>query len=186
MVTERIADLVVDGRRIHQVGLPYHWGWKGIATGDSANDLLPLALDSNVHISEFKAATCDVRPGPPAPRPGAARAGRRVPQSRPGSPSAPRRRSPDTLRDARPHLTTPGRSPTLWVVPVKLEGSWTLVAWRRHEEDGTITYPFESSLYPNWSGADQTRQVSGDADELVLRTPPIDGVVNEISSARAH
>ncbi|MCA1689937.1 MAG: molybdopterin-dependent oxidoreductase, partial [Actinobacteria bacterium] len=63
MVTERIPDLIVDGRRIHQVGLPYHWGWKGLATGDAANDLLPLALDSNVHISEFKSATCDVRPG---------------------------------------------------------------------------------------------------------------------------
>ncbi|MEA2355269.1 MAG: formate dehydrogenase major subunit, partial [Solirubrobacteraceae bacterium] len=63
MVTERIPDLLVQGRRTHQVGLPYHWGWKGLATGDSANDLLPLALDSNVHISEFKAATCDVRPG---------------------------------------------------------------------------------------------------------------------------
>ena len=63
MVTERIPDLVVGGRSIHQVGLPYHWGWKGLATGDSANDLLPLALDSNVHISEFKSATCDIRPG---------------------------------------------------------------------------------------------------------------------------
>jgi formate dehydrogenase major subunit len=63
MVTERIPDLTVDGRVIHQVGLPYHWGWRGLATGDAANDLLPLALDSNVHISEFKSATCDVRPG---------------------------------------------------------------------------------------------------------------------------
>ncbi|HEU0316106.1 MAG TPA: molybdopterin dinucleotide binding domain-containing protein, partial [Solirubrobacteraceae bacterium] len=63
MVTERIPDLDVGGRRIHQVGLPYHWGWSGLATGDAANDLLPLALDSNVHISEFKSATCDVRPG---------------------------------------------------------------------------------------------------------------------------
>ncbi len=63
MVTERIPDLDVGGRRIHQVGLPYHWGWSGLATGDAANDLLPLALDSNVHISEFKSATCDVRAG---------------------------------------------------------------------------------------------------------------------------
>ena len=48
---------------MHQVGLPYHWGTSGLATGDSANDLLALVLDPNVHISEFKAATCDVRPG---------------------------------------------------------------------------------------------------------------------------
>ena len=32
-------------------------------TGDSANDLLGLALDPNVHIGEYKAQTCDVRPG---------------------------------------------------------------------------------------------------------------------------
>ena len=63
MVTDRMVPLKIAGRTLHQVGLPYHWGPNGLATGDSANDLLPLVLDSNVHISEFKAATCDVRPG---------------------------------------------------------------------------------------------------------------------------
>jgi formate dehydrogenase major subunit len=63
LVTERIRPLQVGGRRLHQVGLPYHWGQRGIATGDSANDLFGLALDPNVHIQEVKAATCDVRPG---------------------------------------------------------------------------------------------------------------------------
>ncbi len=32
-------------------------------TGDSANDLLPLVLDGNVHINEYKVTTCDIRPG---------------------------------------------------------------------------------------------------------------------------
>jgi formate dehydrogenase major subunit len=63
MVTERISPLVVDGRAVHQVGLPYHWGSRGHVTGDSANDLVGLALDPNVHIGEYKALTCDVRPG---------------------------------------------------------------------------------------------------------------------------
>jgi formate dehydrogenase major subunit len=63
MVTERVAPLTVAGRAVHQVGLPYHWGSRGYATGDSANDLLGLALDPNVHIGEYKAQTCDVRPG---------------------------------------------------------------------------------------------------------------------------
>jgi formate dehydrogenase major subunit len=63
MVTERIPPLTVDGRRVHQVGLPYHWGSRGLVTGDSANDLVGLALDPNVHIGEYKAFTCDVRPG---------------------------------------------------------------------------------------------------------------------------
>jgi formate dehydrogenase major subunit len=48
---------------MHLVGVPYHWGAVGIVTGDSGNELLPVALDSNVHISEYKAATCDIRPG---------------------------------------------------------------------------------------------------------------------------
>jgi formate dehydrogenase major subunit len=63
MVTERMKPLKVDGREVHQVGLPYHWGSRGYAKGDSANDLLSLALDPNVHIGEYKAQTCDVRPG---------------------------------------------------------------------------------------------------------------------------
>ena len=63
MVTERVGPLTVDGRTIHQVGLPYHWGYSGTSTGDSANDLFHMALDPNVHIQEVKAATCDIRPG---------------------------------------------------------------------------------------------------------------------------
>ncbi len=63
MVTDRMKPLRVDGRVVHQVGLPYHWGNKGISTGDSANDLFPFALDPNVHLPEVKAATCDDRPG---------------------------------------------------------------------------------------------------------------------------
>jgi formate dehydrogenase major subunit len=63
LVTERLRPLVVDGRVVHQVGLPYHWGWRGLTTGGSANDLVAITLDPNVHIQEVKAATCDVRPG---------------------------------------------------------------------------------------------------------------------------
>ena len=63
LVTDRVAPLRVQGRTVHQVGLPYHWGWKGLSTGDAANDLFGLALDPNVHIQEVKAATCDIRPG---------------------------------------------------------------------------------------------------------------------------
>ena len=63
LVTDRLPPLTVQGRPVHQVGLPYHWGGRGLSTGDSANDLFPLALDPNVHIQEVKAATCDIRPG---------------------------------------------------------------------------------------------------------------------------
>jgi len=63
MVTDRLRPLVVQGRTVHQVGLPYHWGSRGLVTGDSANDLVSLVLDLNVHISEYKVLTCDVVPG---------------------------------------------------------------------------------------------------------------------------
>jgi formate dehydrogenase major subunit len=63
LVTERIKPLQVQGRMVHSVGIPYHWGGIGIVTGDSGNELLPVVLDNNVHISEYKVATCDIRPG---------------------------------------------------------------------------------------------------------------------------
>jgi formate dehydrogenase major subunit len=63
LVTPRIPSLTVQGRRLHQVGLPYHWGWTGYSTGDSANDLVEISLDPNTHIQETKAFACDIRPG---------------------------------------------------------------------------------------------------------------------------
>jgi formate dehydrogenase major subunit len=63
LVTDRVKPLTVQGRTMHTVGLPYHWGGRGIVTGDTVNDLFPLALDPNVHIQEVKAASCDIRPG---------------------------------------------------------------------------------------------------------------------------
>ena len=71
LVTDRVRPVRMNGREVHQVGLPYHWGQRGLTTGGAANDLAHMALDPNVHIQEVKAATCDIRPasGPPG-RPG--------------------------------------------------------------------------------------------------------------------
>jgi formate dehydrogenase major subunit len=63
LVTERIKPLAVQGRTAHQIGLPYHWGYRGIGTGDAANDLFSIVLDPNVHIQEAKAASCDIVAG---------------------------------------------------------------------------------------------------------------------------
>ncbi|MDQ1429821.1 MAG: formate dehydrogenase major subunit, partial [Actinomycetota bacterium] len=63
LVTDRMPSLTVNGRRVHQIGLPYHWGPNGYSTGDAANELAHLALDPNVHIQEVKALTCDIVPG---------------------------------------------------------------------------------------------------------------------------
>jgi hypothetical protein len=51
------------GKRVHQIGLPYNTGWLGYSTGDSAGQLIPLAMDPNVSIHEAKTITCTIRPG---------------------------------------------------------------------------------------------------------------------------
>ncbi|GAA3872597.1 formate dehydrogenase [Streptomyces sedi] len=63
LVTARMAPLRADGRTVHQIGLPYHWGPNGHTTGDAANELSSIALDPNVHIQEVKALSADIRPG---------------------------------------------------------------------------------------------------------------------------
>jgi len=40
-VTERMRPLQVDGKAVHQVGLPWHWGYSAPYAGDSTNDLEP-------------------------------------------------------------------------------------------------------------------------------------------------
>jgi formate dehydrogenase major subunit len=63
MITDRLTPLRIDGRVIHQIWLPYHWGGAGLVTGDSANDLVGIVLDPNVLIQESKVGTCDIQPG---------------------------------------------------------------------------------------------------------------------------
>jgi formate dehydrogenase major subunit len=63
LITERIRPLQVQGRTLHQVGLPWHWGPNGLTSGDAANELMHLSLDPNVHIQEDKAMACDIQPG---------------------------------------------------------------------------------------------------------------------------
>jgi formate dehydrogenase major subunit len=63
LVTERLRPLRVQDRLVHQVWVPFHWGYTGTVTGDSANDLFGVVLDPNVLIQESKVITVDVRPG---------------------------------------------------------------------------------------------------------------------------
>ena len=63
LVTSRMPSLRVDGRLIHQVGLPYHWGTRGLVTGDTANDLIAMSEEPNVRIMETKGLVCHIRPG---------------------------------------------------------------------------------------------------------------------------
>ena len=61
MVTRRFQPFVVQGQVVHEIGMPYHWGYVGLATGGSANELTPPVGDANTMIPETKAFLCNVR-----------------------------------------------------------------------------------------------------------------------------
>jgi formate dehydrogenase major subunit len=63
LVTDRMAPITVQGRTLHQIGLPFHWGPNGYSRGDAANELSSIALDPNSHIQEVKALSADIQPG---------------------------------------------------------------------------------------------------------------------------
>jgi formate dehydrogenase major subunit len=60
LVTRRMQPLTIDGKTVHHVGLPWHWGYQGVVTGDVVNDLAALVGDPNVSIHEGKAFVCRV------------------------------------------------------------------------------------------------------------------------------
>ena len=61
MVTKRFKPFQLNGKRVHQVGIPWHWGYVGLSTGASANELTPHVGDANTTIPEFKAFLVNVR-----------------------------------------------------------------------------------------------------------------------------
>ncbi len=61
MVTKRFKPHMMNGKKVHQVGMPWHFGYKGYATGDTANRLTPHIGDANTTIPEYKAFLCDIR-----------------------------------------------------------------------------------------------------------------------------
>jgi len=60
LVTERLQPFWVDGRNVDLIGVPWHWGYAGLAPGDSANVLTANIGDPNTMIPEYKAFLCDV------------------------------------------------------------------------------------------------------------------------------
>src|SRR4029078_5083454 len=64
-VPDGMRPLRVGGKVLHQVALPWHWGFSGASPGDSTNDLGSLGSDPNVSIQEDKAFSCNVRAGRP-------------------------------------------------------------------------------------------------------------------------
>jgi formate dehydrogenase major subunit len=63
LITERIPTLNSNGKAIEQIGLPWHFGWEGYATGDIANVLAAIVGEPNTTIHEAKAFTANMRKG---------------------------------------------------------------------------------------------------------------------------
>jgi len=66
MVTNRLKPFKIDGKTVHQIGVPWHWGWKGVdslpgSRGDITNDLSATVGDPTVYIQETKAFLCNVK-----------------------------------------------------------------------------------------------------------------------------
>jgi formate dehydrogenase major subunit len=60
LVTQRFRPFKMGNRIVHQVGIPWHWGFQGVATGDIVNLLTPNVGDANTTIQESKAFLCDI------------------------------------------------------------------------------------------------------------------------------
>ncbi len=63
VVTKRIAPLICDGKTVHIVGIPLHWGFMGAAKkGFGPNSLTPYVGDANIETPEYKAFLVDIEP----------------------------------------------------------------------------------------------------------------------------
>jgi formate dehydrogenase-N alpha subunit len=60
MVTRRIRPMTIDGRKTYQIGIPIHWGYRGISEDAGrterhpVNRLSPTVIDPNAYTPEFK------------------------------------------------------------------------------------------------------------------------------------
>jgi len=61
VVTRRFQPLRVGGKAIHHIGVIWHFGYSGMAKGDSGNILTPTVGDANTTIPEYKTFLCNVR-----------------------------------------------------------------------------------------------------------------------------
>ncbi|GAW91087.1 anaerobic dehydrogenases, typically selenocysteine-containing [Calderihabitans maritimus] len=60
-VTPIMRAVKVNGKECEVVGLPWHWGYQGLAPGSTANDLTPCVGDPNTAIPEYKAFLCNIK-----------------------------------------------------------------------------------------------------------------------------
>jgi formate dehydrogenase major subunit len=63
VVTKRIQPLTCDGKTVHIVGIPLHWGFVGMTRkGFGPNSLTPYVGDANIETPEYKAFLVDIEP----------------------------------------------------------------------------------------------------------------------------
>jgi formate dehydrogenase major subunit len=63
LVTRRIRPLQCDGKTVHVVGIPLHWGFMGAARkGFGPNSLSPFVGDANIETPEYKAFLVNIEP----------------------------------------------------------------------------------------------------------------------------
>jgi formate dehydrogenase major subunit len=63
LVSRRIRPLHLNGKTVHQIAMPFHFGSAGPVKGGATNDLVPISGEPNVTIMEAKALTCNIVPG---------------------------------------------------------------------------------------------------------------------------
>jgi len=63
LVSRRIRPMSLNGRTVHQVAVPFHFGAAGPLRGNAANNLVAISGEPNVTIMESKALTCNIVPG---------------------------------------------------------------------------------------------------------------------------
>jgi hypothetical protein len=63
LVSRRMRPMHLNGKTVHQIAMPFHFGSAGPVRGDSTNDLVPISGEPNVTIMEAKALACNIVPG---------------------------------------------------------------------------------------------------------------------------
>jgi formate dehydrogenase major subunit len=63
LVSRRMRPMQLDGKTVHQIAMPFHFGSAGPVQGGATNDLIPISGEPNVTIMEAKACGVNIIPG---------------------------------------------------------------------------------------------------------------------------
>jgi formate dehydrogenase major subunit len=63
LVSRRMQPVQLNGKTVHQIAMPFHFGTSGPVKGSATNDLIPISGEPNVTIMEAKACGCNIVPG---------------------------------------------------------------------------------------------------------------------------